>query len=347
MRIISAELGEQGETAETSGVLKINGKFQIKLIFAENLESNMKVPHPIQYQGSKRNLAATILRYFPKKFNRLVEPFAGSAAISIACAARGKANLYWINDLNKPLSKLLDLIINQPAEIAEDYKRIWNQQHVDSLKHYYRIRDDFNRTGDPKLFLYLLARCVKGSIRYNAEGFFNQSPDKRRHGTIPETMRENILGVSALLKGKSVISALDYKDVLSNVNEDDVVYMDPPYQGVCGERDARYLSGISYDEFVSALSELNERQIRYAISYDGRTGNKSFGKRLPKSLSLTLIELEAGRSTQATLLGRTAVTIESLYLSPRLANEVSALPYVHRKHHFKQFDLMESKGYYA
>ena len=307
----------------------------------------MKVPHPIQYQGSKRTLASTILRYFPNKFTRLVEPFAGSAAISIACAARGKANFYWLNDFNKPLAELLGLIINRPAEIANYYETTWNQQHDDSLEHYYRVREDFNRTGDPKLFLYLLARCVKGSIRYNADGLFNQSPDKRRHGTRPETMRENIFGVSALLKGKSVISSLDYKDVLSNVNEDDVVYMDPPYQGVCGDRDSRYFSGISYDEFVLALAELNARQIRYAVSYDGRTGNKSFGKILPENLSLTLIELEVGRSSQATLLGRDAITVESLYLSPRLAAEIEASPYFHKRREAEQLALMESQRHYV
>jgi len=307
----------------------------------------MKVPHPIQYQGSKRSLASIILRYFPIKFPRLVEPFAGTAALSIACAARGKANSYWINDLNKPLAELLGLIINHPVEIANYYEKIWNQQHDDPLEHYYRVREDFNRTGDPRLFLYLLARCAKGSVRYNTEGLFNQSPDKRRHGTRPETMRDNIFGVSTLLKGKSVISSLDYKDVLSNVNEDDVVYMDPPYQGVCGDRDSRYFSGISYEEFVAALSELNVRQIRYAVSYDGRTGNKTFGNRLPESLSLILIELEAGRSSQATLLGRDAVTVESLYLSPRLAIEVKASPYFHRKRETKQLVLMETRGRYA
>jgi len=291
----------------------------------------MKIPHPIQYQGSKRSLASTILRYFPIKFPRLVEPFAGTAAISIACAARGKTNSYWINDLNNPLAELLGLIINHPAEIADYYEAIWNQQHDDPIEHYYRIREDFNRTEDPKLFLYLLARCAKGSVRYNAEGLFNQSPDKRRHGTRPETMRENIFGVSTLLKGKSEISSLDYRDVLSNINEDDVVYMDPPYQGVCDDRDSRYSSRISYEEFVTALSELNTRQISYAVSYDGRTGNKTFGNRLPENLSLTLIELEAGRSTQATLLGRDDITVESLYLSPRLAIEVEASPYFHKR----------------
>lgn len=307
----------------------------------------MKVPHPIQYQGSKRNLASTILRYFPSRFSRLVEPFAGSAAISIACAARGKANFYWINDLNKPLAELLGLIINRPAEIADFYEKIWNRQHDDSIEHYYRVREDFNRTRDPRLFLYLLSRCVKGSVRYNSDGLFNQSPDKRRYGTQPETMRENIFGVSALLKGKSVISSLEYKDVLSNVNEDDVVYMDPPYQGVCGDRDSRYFAGISYDEYILALAELNERQIRYAVSYDGRTGNKTFGKLLPDSLLLTLIELEAGRSSQATLLGRDAITVESLYLSPRLAIEVEASPYFHRKLETEQLVLMESERHYV
>ncbi len=308
----------------------------------------MKLPHPIQYQGSKRNLASTILRYFPNRFSRLVEPFAGSAAISIACAARGKANSYWINDLNKPLAELLGLIINHPSEIANHYENIWNQQHDDfSLEHYYRIRENFNRTRNPRLFLYLLARCVKGSVRYNADGLFNQSPDKRRYGTRPETMRENILGVSSLLKGKSVISSLGYEDVLTNVNENDVVYMDPPYQGVCGDRDSRYFAGISYDEYVSVLATLNDRQIRYAVSYDGRSGNKAFGKLLPDSLSLTLIELEAGRSSQATLLGRDIITVESLYLSPRLATEVSALPYFHKKYETEQLVLMESERYYV
>ncbi|HBB31201.1 MAG TPA: hypothetical protein DDZ80_05770 [Cyanobacteria bacterium UBA8803] len=41
------------------------------------------LPHPIQYQGSKRNLASNILRFLPNRVERLVEPFAGTAAVSI------------------------------------------------------------------------------------------------------------------------------------------------------------------------------------------------------------------------------------------------------------------------
>ncbi len=305
------------------------------------------IPHPIQYQGSKRGLAPVILRYLPVQMERLVEPFAGSAAVSIACAARGRAKNYWLNDLNKPLAELIGLMINHPQELSRFYKDLWEQQHADSLEHYYRVREDFNRTRDPRLLLYLLARCVKGAVRYNADGLFNQSPDKRRQGTRPETMRENILGVSELLRGRTVVSSLDYRDVLANVSPDDVVYMDPPYQGVCGERDSRYYAGVLFDGFVDELAKLNRRGIRYAVSYDGRTGAKRFGKPMPKVLDLTLVELEAGPSTQATLLGRKAITVESLYLSEPLAEEVGASERVHRRHEVEQLVLMESRKPYG
>jgi DNA adenine methylase len=67
----------------------------------------MKIPHPIPYQGSKRNLAADILRFFPEHIERLIEPFAGSAAISIASAYFYKADKFIINDINAPLINLL------------------------------------------------------------------------------------------------------------------------------------------------------------------------------------------------------------------------------------------------
>lgn len=52
------------------------------------------VPHPIPYQGSKRQLAPVVLSYFPSRFGRLVEPFAGSAAVSLAAAHRRLADTF-------------------------------------------------------------------------------------------------------------------------------------------------------------------------------------------------------------------------------------------------------------
>jgi DNA adenine methylase len=58
--------------------------------------------------------------------------------------------------------------------------------------------------------------------------------------------------------------------------------------------------------------------VALALSYDGRRGARTYGSPLPASLGLRRVELVAGRSSQATLLGRAEVTIESLYLSREL-----------------------------
>jgi DNA adenine methylase len=302
-----------------------------------------KLPHPIPYQGSKRNLAADIFRYFPENIDILYEPFAGSAAITIAAAAKGLAQQFLINDLNKPLIDLWENIINSPDELIDKYKKLWNEQLVDPKKFYTEIRTQFNQTGAPHLFLYLLARCVKASVRYNSRGEFNQSADNRRKGMKPETMKMQILGASYFLKDKTKTTSINYRDILLQAKPSDLIYMDPPYQGVCGNRDPRYLESIQFYEFVESLNELNSRNIRYIVSYDGRTGNKSFGQSLPQDLKLTLIELNAGRSTQATLLGRKDITFESLYLSPALTDQLTHIPSIYRSTQEEQLCLLEGE----
>jgi len=299
----------------------------------------INTPHPIPYQGSKRKLANAILHYFPLKFKTLFEPFAGSAAITIAASIKGYGEYYHINDLNKPLMDLWKAIIETPENIAEQYQTLWINQGDNLRTFYNKVRSDFNRTGRPDLFLYLLARCVKGAVRYNSLGEFNQSPDNRRRGMQPTNMRKQILGASSALRGKTTISSLDYKDICELATPHDLIYMDPPYQGVCGNKDTRYLQNIQQSEFIEILQRLNTKKIRYLVSYDGRTGTKVFGTALPKELNLTLIELYAGRSSQATLLGKKEITVESLYLSPELVNELNHFP---NKFHYvkpKQFCL--------
>lgn len=302
----------------------------------------MKAPQPFPYQGSKRSLAPAILQYIPKEVKTLIEPFAGSAAITIAVAANNLAEKFAINDFNKPLIELWWEIINRPEKLARRYESLWREQHGDRRQFYDKVREKFNTDRQSDHLLYLLARCVKASVRYNANGEFNQSPDNRRNGILPDTMRKNLLATSALLRGRTDCHSLDYKEILMQAGAGDVIYMDPPYQGVCGERDPRYLKSIQFNEFVEVLEMLNARDISYVVSYDGRTGDKIHGRRLPSHLKLQLVELEAGRSTQATLLGRAEITFESLYLSRALSDR---LEICHRypKRQVEQMSLLEAQ----
>jgi DNA adenine methylase len=275
-----------------------------------------QVPHPIPYQGSKRRLASTILGFLPAERKRLIEPFAGSAAVTLAAAARDAFAGYLLGDALGPLADIWGLVIGQPDRLADGYERLWRGQLADPRAAYDKARARFNATGDPVVLLYLLARCVKGSVRFNAQGEFNQSPDNRRLGMRPNVMRREIHGAHSLLSGRTESRAADFRDTLADASSDDVVYLDPPYQGISGGRDSRYLKGLPVEELLDGLHRLNRRGIPYVLSYDGRCGERTYGRELPANLRLLKVALHAGRSTQSTLSGRAEDTIESLYVSP-------------------------------
>jgi DNA adenine methylase len=304
----------------------------------------MKAPHPIPYQGSKRLLAPSILAYFPNNQVRLIEPFAGAAGVSIAAALQGRANRFVLNDINEPLMRLWEIIIESPETIASAYERLWGSQLGREREYYDAVRAKFNRTHEPDSLLYLLARCVKASVRYNSEGEFNQSPDNRRLGMNPETMRWHILAASRLLKGMAKVTVGDYHQSLEVAQAQDVVYMDPPYQGVCLNRDPRYISLLDFESFIASLHKLNERNVSFILSYDGKTGEKSYGKPIPRKLGLVHIEIDAGRSSQATLLGRSHNTYESVYLSPALVERIGTVNRTRLTLAPKQISLLAQYG---
>lgn len=299
---------------------------------------NGKTPHIVQYQGSKRLLAPQILQYMPNTFNRLIEPFSGMASITIATARENRAKRYHINDINEPIVQILEMAVNNPTVLIENYTKIWSEQfcyNAGHVEHFFEIRKNFNggqQTAEN--MLYLLARCVKGAVRYNKDGHFNQSLDKRRHGTNPKNMAENIYSISSMLRGKAVFSALDYREIFHIAQSGDLIYLDPPYQGVTNSRDNRYLLGLSYDDFSESISILDKKGVDYIISYDGECGGKSYGLALPKNLKCTKFVLNAGRSTQSTLLGKKDMTFESLYVSKNVVDAIKSIP--------EKLPLMES-----
>jgi DNA adenine methylase len=162
------------------------------------------VPHPIPYQGSKRRLAAAILSHVPaNRYTRLVEPFAGSAAVTLAAAHRNLFPSYAIGDALEPLIELWKMVINHPTEVADMYEMLWHRERERPIDAYYEIRSEFNADRSPPKLLYLLARCVKNAVRFNPAGDFNQSPDKRRTGTKPVLMKTELFAAHQILAGKA------------------------------------------------------------------------------------------------------------------------------------------------
>lgn len=268
-------------------------------------------PHPIPYQGSKRKLAPVIAPHVPPDVRRFFEPFAGSAAMTLYAARQGLAERFVLGDSLEPMAHLLRAIVEAPDATAARYAELWRQGD------FMAVRERFNAGRDPVDLLYLICRCVKNAVRFNRAGGFTQSADRRRKGMAPEKMAAAIAGASALLKGRTEFRVGDWRETCAGAGPGDFVYLDPPYLGTSLGRDKRYHSQLAQEALVAGLEDLNLRGVPFALSYDGRTGEKEYGPPLPGRLGLTRLLLPAGLSSQATLSGRREETVESLYLSPK------------------------------
>ncbi len=285
----------------------------------------MKLPHAIPYQGSKRSLAPVIARYYPADINVHYDPFAGSAAMTIYAAHHQIAKRYIVADSLMPMVALHRAIVETPADVASSYKSIWEKQKANDPTYFNTVRERYNREGDPVDLLYLICRCVKNAIRFNRHGRFTQSVDKRRLGMRPEKMASAVEGISYLLKGKVEYRSGDWLVTTADARSEDFVYMDPPYLGTSIGKDKRYHQQLLSEDLVAGLEILLDRNIRFALSYDGMTGEKIYGPALPVHLGLTRLLLHAGLSSQSTLSGKKETTVESLYMSPGLAKPVAGI----------------------
>ena len=282
-----------------------------------------KIPHPIPYQGSKRNLAPAIGHHVPADIGTWYEPFAGSAAMALWVAQHCRPRRIVLGDSLPPIAQLWTAILADPHGTATRYAEIWTGQRSGDPSYFNRVRERFNESRDPVDLLYLLCRCVKNAVRFNAKGKFTQSVDKRRLGMRPEKMRVAVEDAAKLLHGRTEIRAGDWLDTLADARPGDFAYMDPPYLGTSTGRDRRYAEWMTQERLVAGLRTLNARRIRFALSYDGMCGGKVYGPPLPDDLGMTRLHLHAGRSSQATLNGGTDETVESLYLSESLAERAS------------------------
>ena len=86
-----------------------------------------RVPHLVQYQGSKRIIAPEIVQYFPNGVKRLVEPFSGTCAVSIFAAQENLCEDFWVNDINEPLINLMHECIDCPEQLVEKYSKIYSR----------------------------------------------------------------------------------------------------------------------------------------------------------------------------------------------------------------------------
>ena len=217
----------------------------------------------IRWAGSKRKLLPVLLPYTQKLLSdRYIEPFLGSGCLFFSLPSTTAI----VGDINKDLINLYDKVKHAPEELYAHFSTLKTNK-----EDYYIYRNQFNKEENSlikaSLFLYLNKLSFNGIYRTNKKGEFNV-PIGSRYGKLPNL--EKILSFSEKLKDVKLING-DFIETLKCVRENDLIYLDPPYdysgridRGEYGEGSFK---AVDLNRLSESLEKIDLRGAKFILSY--------------------------------------------------------------------------------
>lgn len=224
----------------------------------------------IKWAGGKGQLLKEIKKLYPfenKKIDKYAEPFIGGGAVLFDILTNYDIKKAYISDVNKELINIYKVIQNKAEDLItflkkfeEDYLPLENEERKE---YYLQKREEYNNWKKKynaenieemgaALFIFLNKTCFNGLYRVNKKGEFNVPMGAYKKPLICD--EENLRNISILLKNVEIICA-DYTKSENFIDENTLVYFDPPYRPL-----TETASFTSYTEF----SFNDEEQIRLA-----------------------------------------------------------------------------------
>lgn len=175
----------------------------------------------LKWAGGKRWFISQFPGFFPKKYNRYIEPFLGSGAVYFSLQPASAI----LADANINLISTYRAIKDDPEGVVRELEKHHGNH---SSEYYYNIRDAEVPSAPEKMaarFIYLNRTCWNGLYRVNLHGKFNVPIGTKSKVIMPG---DDFKGVSDLLSSAE-LKDCDFEDVISMAEKDDFVFVDPPY----------------------------------------------------------------------------------------------------------------------
>ena len=177
----------------------------------------------LKWAGNKYQILPRITAELPAG-RRLIEPFAGSAAVFL----NTDYERYLINDINPDLIHLYQTLKHDGEDFIRYTRRFFVPRN-NSEAAYYRLRDRFNAAGDTAeksaLFVYLNRHGYNGLCRYNASHDFNVPFGRYKQPYFP--LKELRFFHRKARRAEFICG--DFRRAMSRARRGHVVYADPPY----------------------------------------------------------------------------------------------------------------------
>ena len=200
----------------------------------------------LKYRGGKSREIPRFLQYIPDDFNRYIEPFFGGGAVffylepdhAIINDANGRLMTFYqqLRDNYPAMRTQLDALQRLYETNQADFKRLKSltpDERVPNANEdlYYHMRSLFNHPDDSfldgVLYFFINKTAYSGMIRYNNNGEFNVP-----FGRYPNLNARLVTRQHSDLLQRAELFSLDYKEIFDMAEEDDFIFLDPPYDCV-------------------------------------------------------------------------------------------------------------------
>ena len=180
----------------------------------------------IRWAGGKQNLVNYLLENAPSNnlINKYWEPFLGAGSLFFA---NGFTNA-GISDVNASLINAYEQVKLTPRSVHN--RLIYHKRRL-NVEYYYELRDIYNRhlhqntIEQAARFIFLVHTSFNGIYRVNGKGEYNV-PIGKMNPSLPSL--DHLIKASEKLQGTEIVNRT-YNDILPFVEEQDFVYLDPPY----------------------------------------------------------------------------------------------------------------------
>lgn len=187
----------------------------------------MTVSPIVKWPGGKRKMVPQLLDLI-RPGDRLIEPFAGGMALSLAYDGPAIAS-----DTNKRLMAMYEAVRDDRERLAKKLAELFEGYNVrklpsDRASYYSYIRTNFNSwdggsyEGAARL-IFLNRTCFNGLYRVNKKGEFNVP-----HGKYKNPQAPNLQAASVRLQSIDLMR-LTFSATLMLAGKGDTVYLDSPY----------------------------------------------------------------------------------------------------------------------
>lgn len=228
---------------------------------------------PLNYTGSKGRIVSQIRDNLPNECHNFYDVFGGGFNVGINVHA--DAVVY--NDINYFVKELIESF----AEF-DTYDYILYMKKMESKfglekknsESYLKARAYYNslpkEKRDPRLLLTIILYGFQQQIRFNSNHEFNNPVGMRWFN---DKVLEKLISFSRRIKqGDYEFGDDDYIEILSNIGQDDFIYLDPPYKLTVGsyndgKRGFKGWDDVLEQELFHKLNSLDQKGIKFMLSY--------------------------------------------------------------------------------